>query len=154
MILHVGIDHERGQGIVNIFLRLIPDHAQNVETRENWVCKINVVIEVQLWFVHSSNGIGCSDHRASSLQGSNYTCLGNRNRLLLHCLVNTSPIRVVHLVKLINQADSFVSQYQSSSFEGPLPGYWVLVHTSCQPHSTGSLSRGVDHSMVNRFDVL
>ncbi len=47
---------------------------------------------------------------------------------------------VIHLVKLINQADTLVSQHQCTTLQRPLLGHRVLVHTSSQTNSGCTLA--------------
>lgn len=42
-------------------------------------------------------------------------------------LVDADPILVIHLVELINQADTLVSQHQSTSLQCPLSSDGVLL---------------------------
>ncbi len=49
--------------------------------------------------------------------------LADADALLLHGLVYARPVRVVHLVELVDQADALVSQHQGPCLQRPLlPG--------------------------------
>jgi hypothetical protein len=49
--------------------------------------------------------------------------LADADALLLHGLVNARPVRVVHLVELVDQADALVRQHQGTRLQRPLlPG--------------------------------
>ena len=45
--------------------------------------------------------------------------LADADALLLHGLVYTGPVLVVHLVELVNQADTLVSQHQGPGLQRP-----------------------------------
>ena len=65
-----------------------------------------------------------------------------------------SSVLVIHLVKLINETNSLVSQNKSSRFKCPLLSDWVSVRSSSKTHCTSSLSSSVDHSWENLLYVL
>ena len=44
--LHVRVDDEGGQLVVDLLLNLVTDDSENIETRENGVGQINVVVEI------------------------------------------------------------------------------------------------------------
>lgn len=71
MILHVRVDHKCGERVIKGLFWLVANHSEDVETRENWVSQVDVVVEVLVWLVDTADWVGCSDDRASSLQGSN-----------------------------------------------------------------------------------
>ncbi len=49
--------------------------------------------------------------------------LADADALLLHGLVYARPVRVVHLVELVDQADALVRQHQGTRLQRPLlPG--------------------------------
>ncbi len=49
--------------------------------------------------------------------------LADADALLLHGLVDARPVRVVHLVELVDQADTLVRQHQGTRLQRPLlPG--------------------------------
>jgi len=64
------------------------------------------------------------DKRQAHTRGSNRSylnaSLGNTNGLLLHSLVNRGLIVLVHLVKLVDAADTVVGQHQSTGLDGEL----------------------------------
>lgn len=74
--------------------------------------------------------------------------------MLLHSFVNTCSVMLVHLVELIDQADTLVSKYQGSSFENPFLSDRVLVDTSSETDCTSSFSSSVYDSVVDLLDVL
>lgn len=60
---------------------------------------------------------------------------------MLHSRPSRCPSHlVIHLVKLVNQADTLVCQHQGTTLQRPLLSDWVLVHTGCQTDSTGTLA--------------
>ena len=48
--------------------------------------------------------------------------LGDGDGLLLHRLVDRRPVRVVHLVELVYEADALVGQDEGAGLQGPLLG--------------------------------
>ena len=60
------------------------------------------------------------------------------------------PVLVVHLVELVDHADTLVSEDEGTTFEGPLASDGIFDHRCRQTHCTRSLSRGV-HCPVRRL---
>lgn len=63
-------------------------------------------------------------------------------------------ILIVHLVELVNKADTFVSENQSSSFQDPFLRYWISVNTSSETYCTCTLASCVNNSWEDLLDVL
>lgn len=74
------------------------------------------------------NRVGSSQDRSPSIQGGVNTSLGNRDGLLLHSLVNGGLILDVHLVELIDAADSVVGEHEGSSFDAELTCFRVFTN--------------------------
>ena len=68
--------------------------------------------------------------------------------------MDTGSIILIHLIELINEADTFVGEDESSTLKCPFSSDGVFVHTSCQTDSTCALSCRVDNSVVDLLDVL
>ena len=68
MALHVRVDDKGCQLVINLLLNFVSDDREEVESRQNRISQVNVVVKVALWPVNASNWIGCSDDRATSLQ--------------------------------------------------------------------------------------
>ena len=68
--------------------------------------------------------------------------------------MDRGSIFVVHLVKLVDQANTFVSQYQGTSFESPLTSHWISMYSRSQSYSTCSFTSGVDHSWIDLLNIL
>lgn len=55
-------------------------------------------------------------------------------------LVDGDSVLIIHLVELINEADTLVSQHQRATFQRPLPGHRILLHCCCQTYCAGPLA--------------
>lgn len=64
------------------------------------------------------------------------------------------PVRVVHLVEFVDQADALVGQDECTTFETPLAGDGVLADAGRQTDRTGTLSSCKDRAVRSLFDVL
>ena len=64
------------------------------------------------------------------------TGFGYGDGLLLHGLVDSYLILDVHLIKLINTADTMISKHQCSSLYAELPRLRVLEYTRSKTSST------------------
>ena len=52
--------------------------------------------------VAASDGVGSGEDATAGLEGGDNPCLGDRDTLLLHRLVDTGPVLVIHLCEYIN----------------------------------------------------
>ena len=68
--------------------------------------------------------------------------------------MDTGPIIVVHLIKLINEADSFIGEDECSTLERPLTSDWVSMHAGRKTDGACTFTCRVDDAMVDLFDVL
>eukprot|EP00955_Chlamydomonas_euryale_P020827 220737-Chlamydomonas_euryale.AAC.1 len=76
-----------------------------------------------------------TDTRATHAHTSAHT-----SHLLLHGLVDGHAVLVVHLVKLVDEADALVGEHERSALEHPLARERVAVHTCCQADSRCALA--------------
>jgi len=69
------IDYESGEHVILFNLGFILDHGQNIESTENRVSQLHVVIEVAVDSVDASDWVSGSDNGASSLKLGDDTSL-------------------------------------------------------------------------------
>ena len=81
------------------------------------------------------------------------TGLGERDGLLLHCLMDSHLILDVHFVELVNAADSVIGKHESSCFDAEVSSLRVLQHTGSKTSSTGCFSTCIDGSWQERANV-
>jgi hypothetical protein len=60
--------------------------------------------------------------------------------------MDASPVTLIHLIELIDTADSHVRQNQSPSFQANFIGKRVSHHSGCKSDTGGTLAGGVDSS--------
>lgn len=75
VVLHVRVDDEGCKGIVIFLIDVILDDSQEVESREDWVCEIDVVIEVEVLIIVTFDGVRGGNDTASGLETGNDTGL-------------------------------------------------------------------------------
>ena len=75
VVLHVRVDDEGCKGIVIFLVDVILHDGQEVESREDWVREIDVVIEVKVLIIVTFDGVRGGDDTASGLETSNNTGL-------------------------------------------------------------------------------
>ena len=148
------VDHEGSQSVIVVLADLVLNHCEQVESGEDGSGQVNVVIEVEGHVIGSFERVCGCDHTASGLETGVDTCFRNGDCLLFHGLVDGGSVLIVHLVKLIDQADSFVSQNQSTCLKRPLLSDRISVHSSSQTHCTSSLSGSIDDSWEYLLYVL
>lgn len=114
-VVHVHVRYVLSESLVIVPRRLVEDQKQEVEPRQKGGWKVDVLHRRYLGVVASVEGIGRSENRCPGVQSSRYACLGNRDRLLLHDLVDRSPIRLFHFVELVDTADTVVRENEGST---------------------------------------
>ena len=88
MVFHVEVDDEGAEVAVDFLVGLVADDIEDVETGKNGVGEVDVVVEGDLGVVAALERIGCGDDRAPRAESGHDACLGNRDGLLFHCLVD------------------------------------------------------------------
>lgn len=68
--------------------------------------------------------------------------------------MDRSTILVVHLVELIDQAQTFVCQDEGTTLESPLTCDGIFVDTCGETDSAGTLACGVHTTVEDLLDVL
>lgn len=107
---------------------LVADNAEDIETRQDRLGELDVLLERDCRVVSSTNRVRGGDDGAAGLQGSDDTRFGDGDGLLLHRLVDRSTIRVVHLVKLVDEAVAFIGKHERAALERPFLSHRVLAH--------------------------
>ena len=75
MVLHMRIDNKSGEHVILFDFGFVLDHGQNIESTEDRVSQLHVVIEVAVDSVHTSDWVSGCDNGASSLKLGNDTSL-------------------------------------------------------------------------------
>lgn len=75
VVFHVRVDDEGCKGIVIFLVDVILHDSQEVESREDWVREIDVVIEVKVLIIVTFDGVRGGDDTTSGLETSNNTGL-------------------------------------------------------------------------------
>jgi hypothetical protein len=62
------VKHESCQRIINGLITVVPDHGQQIESRQDGIRQVHIIIEVQVALVNTTDGISCCDDGTSSVQ--------------------------------------------------------------------------------------
>mmetsp|Transcript_56810 Transcript_56810/g.121982 ORF Transcript_56810/g.121982 Transcript_56810/m.121982 type:complete len:681 (-) Transcript_56810:69-2111(-) len=151
---HVRSHDEISHALVIHGVHLVSQHAQHIESTQNGVRQINILHEGLLGIVPSEDRIRRRHDRASGVQGGHQASLGDGDGLLLHGFMDGCAVLLVHLVKLINQAQPAVSQHHRSAFQGPLTSGVVPLHGSGETNTGRALTGGVHHTVEGLLHVL
>ena len=81
------------------------------------------------------------------------SCLSNGDGLLLHGLMDSHLILDIHLVELVNAANSVVNQHQGTRLNAKLARLRILPHTRRQTSGITRLSTAVDGSGQELADI-
>ena len=109
---------------------------------------------LELFVVSSIHWICSGQDRGSGIKGGCDTGLSNGNSLLLHDLMDVGSISFVHLVELIDTANTCVGKDQGTTFENNLTSVWVLKDGSGQTDSRRTFTSCVDTSWCKTRNML
>jgi len=57
--LHVGVDNEGCELIIDLLFYLVTNDCEDIETRQDWVSQIHIIVEVELRLVNTANWVSC-----------------------------------------------------------------------------------------------
>ena len=154
MTLHVRVNDEGGQLVVLVLVHFVTDDGEQVESRQDRVSQVHIIIEVELRLVNTADRVSGCNNRAASLERRNNTSLGDRDGLLLHGFVDRGSVLFVHLIELIDEADTLIGKDKRATFEGPLTRDRIFMYTGCQTDSTSTLTCRVHNAVIDLLDVL
>ena len=100
-----------GQGQVMSTIGLVEQHEDEVETRKKSSWQVDVFMDAFSLVVAAIERIGSCQDRSPSIESGGDSCFCNRNCLLLHHLMNGSPVILFHLVELVDTADTHIGEH-------------------------------------------
>ena len=107
---------------------LINNDEEEVETRHNWRADINVVAQGPRAIISTSERISCGQDRGTSIERGVDASFCDRDGLLLHSFVDSNLIFDIHLVELIDTADSMIGKHQGTSLDTEFSCLRILAH--------------------------
>ena len=124
----VHVDNMARNMEIFIVLLLVDDDEEEVETRHDWRADINVVAQGPRAIISTSERISCGQDRGTSIEGGVDASFCDRDGLLLHSFVDSNLILDIHLVELINTADSVIGKHQGTSLDTEFSCLRILAH--------------------------
>lgn len=111
----------------------------HTETRQNGIRELDIFRKGQRRIVATLGRVSRGNDSTACLERRDNARFGDGNGLLLHCLVDGCPVRVIHFVKLVDQADTLVREHQGTAFQCPLARDRILADRRSETDSRGSL---------------
>ena len=115
--------------------------------------QVDILLDRPLWIISSERRIGGGKNRNSRVQRRVDTRLGNRDRLLLHHLMNRRTILFLHFVEFVNAANALIGKDECATFERHLAGERVLDDRRRETDARRSATRRVLRSGGQAIDV-
>ena len=143
-----------GQLLVLLLIGLIEEQENEVETRQECLRQINVLIWTLPLVVPSIDRVSRCKDRSPRIKASSDASFCDRDSLLLHDLVDVGAISLIHFVKLVNATNSSVCENESTAFKYKLSRNRVLKHSCCQTNTRATLARGVNATRREVGDML
>ena len=125
-VLGVQRDQMRGQLPIQRLHRLVQDEIDQIEARKQRGRELEVLHDGEIGVVARIDGVGRGEDRRARVERADNPCLGHRNRLLLHGFVENRPRGVVHLIELVDAADSLVAQHQRAALQNQIVRFRIL----------------------------
>lgn len=113
--MHVDVGNMGSEARIILFVGSVENQEENIETREQSGRQVDILDRRFAGVIATVDRVSSGQDRGTCVESSCNTCLGDRDSLLFHDLVNCRPVRLVHLVELIDTADTVISQNQRSS---------------------------------------
>ena len=139
--------------IIVVFL-FVKDDEEQIETWHDRRRDVNVESERLGTVISSSERVGGGEDRGTRIKSGVDASLSNWNSLLLHGLVNSYLILDVHLIKLIDTANSVICKHQGTCFNAKLSCFGILTHRRGQTSSIWGLTTTVNCTGQKLADVL
>ena len=131
----VNTNNVLSQMAVDSLVALIQYDEEEIETRHDGRRHVDVRAQRCLAVVASADRISRSKDRGTGVEGGLDAGLSNRDCLLFHSFVDSDLIGNIHLVELVDGADTVVSQHESTGLDCELSSLLVLDYRGCK---TGS----------------
>jgi hypothetical protein len=123
---------------------LIDNYKEGIKSTHDRRRNVNIVVKRASPIVSAMNRVGSGQDRSTSIQGGMDTGLSDRDSLLLHGFVDGSLISWVHLIELIDAADTVVGEHKGSRFNTEFSSLTVFTDTGSQTSSRTCLSTSID----------
>ena len=146
-------DKTREELILHGVYRVLDD-TEHVKAGQDRLGELHVLLERDRRVVPAADRIRRGDDGAARLERGDDARLGYRDGLLLHGLVYRRAVRIVHLVKLVDQAVALVREHERPALKCPLARDWVLAHARRQTDCGRTLTGREDGSVRGLLDVL
>lgn len=117
---------------IRLLVAFIQHNEEQVETTHDGGGHSDVRAKGLLAVVAATDRIRRSKNGGTRVQRGMDAGFGNRDRLLFHGFVNGNLVGNVHLVELVDSADTVVSQHESTSFDGEVASLFVFHYGSRQ----------------------
>jgi hypothetical protein len=104
-----------GESLVVVPRGRVEDEEEDVEPREESSRQVDVFDRRYLGVVPAVQRVGRREDRGPGVERRRDAGLADRDGLLLHDLVDRRPVRLVHLVKLVDAADAVVGENERAS---------------------------------------
>ena len=114
---------------------LIDNYKEEIKSTHDRRRNVNIVVKRASPIVSAMNRVGSGQDRSTSIQGGMDTGLSDRDSLLLHGFVDGSLISWVHLIELIDAADTVVGEHKGTSLYAKLSCFSVSGDTCSQASS-------------------
>ena len=68
--------------------------------------------------------------------------------------MDTGPVLVIHLVELVDEADTLVGKHKCTTFQSPLACDRVFMNTSRQSDRACTFACSIHYSVINFLNIL
>ena len=115
--VHVKADDVRSDGFIGVDITNIPDNEDRVEAGQNRSLEVDLLGRMLQVVVSALKRVGGGQDRGTRVEDRCDASLGDRDGLLLHCLVDGNTVLRPHLVELIDADNSTIGEDHGTALE-------------------------------------
>jgi hypothetical protein len=149
----MNVDDMLRQMQIDLLVALIQHNKEQIEPRHDRRTHRDVRPQTHLPVVPPPYRVRRRQDGRSRVEGRLDARFGDGDRLLLHGFVNGDLVGDVHLVELVDSADTVVGEHECAGFDGELAGFFVLDDGGGETGGGGGFAGSVDGSGEEAADV-
>lgn len=152
LLVAMDVDDKLAEIVVWIRIALITHYKEQIETRHDGSWELDIILQRFGFVVATEDRVGCCQNRCPSVKCGIDSSFGDRNCLLFHSLMDCNLIFELHFVKLINAANTIISQHQSTCLDSYVSAL-ISSYTCSQTSSWSRLTVCIDWSWYEFVDT-
>ena len=139
---------------VGRLVAFVEDHEEQIETTHNRRAHRDILTQRLSPVIPTANRVGRREDGRTRIERRVDASLRNRDSLLFHGFVNGDLVGDVHLVELVDGANTVIREHECTSLDGKLARLFILDHCRRETSRRARLAGRIDRTREERADVL